>query len=415
MSNTDEATRGARGMVRRILLKAYRFGVRRIALFRFSPSERPLKVPPPWRRRDYDVPDELRTVPGIWRRPDEERAAFERVPLHDYFMVHWEAAAWFLDQGWHYVVPAMPRIQRAIHKARAVSREPVGRRGELAPDELRRRVRELAQEAGLSTIGIARYDPKYTFAEYAGKHETGNVIVSIVEQDYDATQTIPSNRAEKAAFHAYAEVVRRSARLAEGLRELGYRADAHDHVGQAVVIHYGVEAGLGQLGLNGQLLTPTAGSRCRISLITTNLDLEPDAPVDYGMHAICDSCQACVRRCPTGAIPSARKDSRGVMKAKIKTERCLPVVAQIEGCGVCMKVCPIQRYGLDRVLDHYTETGAVLGVGSDELEGFHWPPDDRRYGPGEKPRIDSKSLLKPEGMILDLTRVGPPAGAKKIV
>jgi hypothetical protein len=72
-----------------------------------------------------------------------------------------------------------------------------------------------------------------------------------------------------------------------------------------------------------------------------------------------------------------------------------------------MKVCPIQRYGLDRVTAHFVGTGAILGKGSDELEGFMWI-DGRRYGPGEKPRI-TKEFLKPMNLDFDPARKEPPA------
>jgi ferredoxin len=174
------------------------------------------------------------------------------------------------------------------------------------------------------------------------------------------------------------------------------------------VIHYGVEAGLGQLGLNGQLLTPQAGSRCRLSIITTNAQLVHSGPADYGIHAICDQCQLCIRRCPPGAIPNHRRDHRGVVKAKIKTERCLPVMAQSYSCGVCMKVCPVQRYGLDRVREHLIATGTILGKGADELEGYDWI-DGRHYAPGEKPRLEPE-LLHPRDLVLDVTRTRPAGG-----
>jgi hypothetical protein len=65
-----------------------------------------------------------------------------------------------------------------------------------------------------------------------------------------------------------------------------------------------------------------------------------------------------------------------------------------------MKTCPVQKYGLPAVLKHYTDTGEVLGKGSNELEGYGWP-DGRWYGPGVKPRsaID-KDMLEPNGMKL---------------
>jgi epoxyqueuosine reductase len=128
--------------------------------------------------------------------------------------------------------------------------------------------------------------------------------------------------------------------------------------------------------------------------------------VDYGIHAICDQCQLCVQRCPPGAIPKQRAYHRGILKAKIKPDRCFPILAQAHGCGICMKVCPVQRYGLDAVKAHHAETGRILGKGTDELEGYDWI-DGRHYGPGQKPRM-TEQLLHPDGLVIDPKRKVPP-------
>ena len=59
-----------------------------------------------------------------------------------------------------------------------------------------------------------------------------------------------------------------------------------------------VAAGLGQLGANGQLLSPHFGSRARLMMITTDAPVRYDKPVDYGVHAFCQKCLVCVDRCP---------------------------------------------------------------------------------------------------------------------
>jgi ferredoxin len=216
-----------------------------------------------------------------------------------------------------------------------------------------------------------------------------------------------------AAFHGYVEGMDRTAALTEWLKERGYRAVPQGFPGDGIAIHYGVASGLGQLGLNGQLLTPEAGSRCRLLLLTTDAPLVHDAPVDYGLHGVCDECRACVRNCPVGAIPQTRKPYRGVVKAKLNTARCLPVVVQASGCAICMKVCPVQRYGLEKVLDHRAETGAILGLGSDELEGYDWPLDGKHYGPGETPKPGPDVVRNPE-LVFDPERPRPAAGMKPI-
>ena len=56
-------------------------------------------------------------------------------------------------------------------------------------------------------------------------------------------------------------------------------------------------------------------------------------------------------------------------------------------CNVCTKVCPVQKYGLAAVTEHYEATGGeVLGKGTEELEGYTLP--DRGYQPvGILPRF----------------------------
>ena len=46
------------------------------------------------------------------------------------------------------------------------------------------------------------------------------------------------------------------------------------------------------------------------------------------------------RRCPVGAIPNHRSEHRGIVKAKLKTKRCLPLMMQTSGCSICMKSLP---------------------------------------------------------------------------
>jgi epoxyqueuosine reductase len=391
-------------------------GGQRIPVLRRMPRlPRPLRRYadiPVWSSRRPPVPDELRTVAGILRDPERERAAYAQRRLHDFQLTHREAFEYFLSHGWDFLVPALPRLLRGYDRMVAVEQAnptlsvpPVPP----SPAELSAAVRDEAARLGLSAVGFTRYDEHYTFAEFGHDEAEVNVIVCVVEQDFAATQTIPSSRGERAAFQAYNELLPRVNALAEFVQGLGFRCRPQNQQAESVLLHYGVAAGLGQLGLNGQLLTPQAGSRCRLAMITTSAPVELDAPVDHGVEKVCDACQLCVRRCPSGAIPLARREHRGVTKVKIKPERCFPVMVQTHGCAVCMKVCPVQRYGLDAVQAHLVATGEVLGKGTDELEGYVWPPDGRFYGAGEKPPM-SRAFLNPPGWLFDPQRREPIGG-----
>jgi hypothetical protein len=78
-----------------------------------------------------------------------------------------------------------------------------------------------------------------------------------------------------------------------------------------------------------------------------------------------------------------------------------------------MKVCPVQRYGLDAILEHREKTGEILGVGSDELEGYDWPLDGRHYGPGETPFVGEEVLKNPD-LTFDMSRSAPVEGTEPI-
>tara|TARA_B100001245_G_C22624862_1_gene308091 strand:+ start:167 stop:487 length:321 start_codon:yes stop_codon:yes gene_type:complete len=61
-----------------------------------------------------------------------------------------------------------------------------------------------------------------------------------------------------------------------------------------------------------------------------------------------------------------------------------------------MKVCPVQKFGMPTVMNHYIETGEVLGKGTEELEGYSLH-DKGHFGPGELPRFDRNFFEFPHG------------------
>jgi epoxyqueuosine reductase len=371
---------------------------------RRAPHGRPWTTPVP------EPADELRTAPGVGLIPELQQKAFEAAPLHDFIRLHPEMRGENSPTGhmWMSLFSTSPRVQGAARKRARANRNPSAttQPRPVTPERLTEAMKREAARLGLGAVGVTAYDLKYHYREYHGLNVGDTVIVGILEQNFDSTQMSPSLRAEKAALSAYAGLEDRMRQLADWIRAQGYDARAEGFVGEAMVIPYAVAAGLGQLGLNGQLLTPHAGSRCRIEVMTTNAPFVHDSPVDYGIEGVCDRCQVCVRRCPAGAIPQNRKESRGVVKAKLNTKRCLPVMGKTAGCSVCMKVCPVQRFGLPAVLSEFEATGRILGKDTDDLEGFDWPLDGRHYGPGERPRLGPEVFETP-GFDFDPDRTAP--------
>ena len=150
--------------------------------------------------------------------------------------------------------------------------------------------------------------------------------------------------------------------------------------------------------MNGQLLSPHFASRARLQVIITNAPIKYDSAEDYGIYKFCELCQVCFMRCPGKAIQAQRVWFRGVEKNKLIAKRCRPVMARYSGCGICMKVCPIQKYGMKPVMEHYVETGEVLGKGTDDLESYELE-NKGYFRSGKVPVFDRDFFDMPEGRL----------------
>ena len=258
-------------------------------------------------------------------------------------------------------------------------------------------IRQLVREMGFGEVGFTRHDRHYTFAGKKRWAKYEHAICLAMEQDYVKTQTGPSPESDIARFETYEVEQELCLKLCDYLRSRGYHAQVHDGSDcSGPYIPLFVAAGLGQLGANGQLLSPHFGSRSRLMLVTTDAPVTYDKPVDYGIHKFCQQCQVCVNRCPGRAIARDKVWWRGVQKNKLIYERCRPVMVTYHGCAVCMIVCPIQRYGMKPVMEHYVETGEVLGKGSESLEGYSLKGKGY-FGSGELPQFSRDFFEIPHG------------------
>ena len=349
---------------------------------------------------EIPVAEDLTTVPGIPLREADVAFYSREYPLETQNI---EKAA---DREWVWTVYTDEILKYRKHHdevneplveaARTTGDiEPTGtpEAGKDVTEEIRLKAREL----GFGEAGFTRYDRKYAYVSKKSWVKYEHAICLALEQNYTQTQTIPSLEAEFAHFGTYETEGALALELADYIRDLGYHAQVHSpNDNSAAYIPMFVAAGLGQLGANGQLLSPHFGSRARLMIITTDGPVTYDKPVDYGLHKFCQICQVCVNRCPGRALVKEKVWWRGAEKNKLVYDRCRPVMARYEGCAVCMKVCPIQRYGAKPVMEHYIATGEVLGKGTANLEGYTLR-DKGYFGPGELPQFDRPFFDFPHG------------------
>lgn len=149
----------------------------------------------------------------------------------------------------------------------------------------------------------------------------------------------------KETMRFFSEGGRSAVELARLIRSLGYEARAHySRWSEVQIIPLAQEAGLGELGRNGLLLTKEYGPRASFSVVTTSLPLELDETQDLGLRSFCASCEKCAEACPVKALPlGGPKEERGTVKWVSDGERCYNYLLANPKCLACIGSCPFNK------------------------------------------------------------------------
>lgn len=273
--------------------------------------------------------------------------------------------------------------------AESVEQQPIP----VSPEELSKRIRGFARYLGADLIGFTKLNPAYIYSHIGrspgewGSPITLNhryAIAICVEMDHKMIRHAPDSTVTTETSFKYFEAAKIAMILARYINLLGYEARAHVDANYRVMcVPIAVDAGLGELGRLGLLITPEFGPRVRISVVTTNLPLPVDNPICFGVQNFCDLCKKCATNCPSGAIESGHKSIyKGVEKWQSIQESCYRFWRlQGSDCGICIKVCPyshprsplhdLVRWTIRR--NHLARRLALLG--DDLFYGRH--PDER--------------------------------------
>lgn len=218
-----------------------------------------------------------------------------------------------------------------------------------ATDWVKRRVLEL----GAAEVGVARLDPRHVYSHVGRGPEPWGApieathpfaIAFTLEMRAAAVATAPRLPITQETSRNYLRAAEISIQLAREIRAAGHPARAHIAGSNYQVMATPVahDAGLGELGRLGYLISPRFGPRIRLGVVTTTLPLRPDGPIVFGVQDFCAVCRKCATNCPSGSIPAGDPSVvRGVEKWPLEVESCLHYwrVAGTD-CGLCMRVCP---------------------------------------------------------------------------
>lgn len=265
-------------------------------------------------------------------------------------------------------------------------------------------VKEMAHRYGATLAGITKTNPNWLYSEgWRGcppdydfsvmPAHWENAIVIGVPMEWDV---VLSNPQFGTSSDAYDRVTTAALRLEGMIKHLGYPARSHTPLTNydLIVPPHAVEAGLGEIGRTGFCLTPEVGGNCRMAVVTTNLPMAMDKPVDFGVARFCNKCKLCAESCPSGAI--SLNDSpdgmviRGYEHWYINNGACYNYWRETMGpmgCRLCVATCPYSRkdnwlHDLARKIDPRDPTGAVSsGLLQIQKHIFPYPAVDEYHRP----------------------------------
>ena len=263
--------------------------------------------------------------------------------------------------GGHYARKAAPSMaQRRMLGAFVLLQDGEAAKGELPTDADRNaaNVKAASYWLGIDAVGISRC-PDWTWYSHDATGapivpDQPHAISMIVDQGFDTTEGTSGDDwiAVAQSMRAYLRFSLLGGVIARQIRNLGYKAKAHTVMdGEVLQPPLLLLSGLGEVSRIGEvILNPFLGPRLKSGVVTTDMPLAHDKPIDFGLQSFCEACNKCARECPSGAITAGPKLMfNGYEIWKSDSQKCTTYRITTPGgamCGRCMKTCPWNLEGI---------------------------------------------------------------------
>lgn len=247
-----------------------------------------------------------------------------------------------------------------------------------SPEANNHYIKKAAHFFGAGPTGVAKLKEEwfYTKSGYAGypeiifsdKHDTplrtneacyipksmNRVIVMTTPTDGMLLKYTPSVTGGLGTSHGYSRMAELAGKMCEFIRMLGYNAIPTIDCA-SLIVPQAIEAGLGELGRNGLLVNPELGQNLRITTVVTDMPMDVDNPIEFGVAEFCKTCKKCADLCPSQSISkdddttyetACPSNNPGMKKYFVNTWSCLEFwVSSGGGCSNCIAVCPYSKPG----------------------------------------------------------------------
>lgn len=230
------------------------------------------------------------------------------------------------------------------------------------PKGFNNNIKEITKHYGATEVGIVKLDEYSYYSHFGGlneslgiksygeaikaKYKTG--IIFTVKMDLDLMNRAPHFEELLTTEQTYLRVAEISSRLALYLKSLGYDSFSNNsEIYLAPLVPLAYDAGLGEIGMSNHLVTLEHGDNVRLGAVFTNMELEIDKPVDFGLKDFCKKCALCLINCPSHSITHLPRIVNGRTFYKFDDNSCFELWTKTgTDCGVCIQSCPFTQ-GID--------------------------------------------------------------------
>jgi len=270
------------------------------------------------------------------------------------------------------------------------------------PETITRHIKETAYFLRADLVGVCELPP---YAVYTHKFDLANpaedtpielshkyAIAILIDQDWKTAEAFTGSDwiSNAMSMLAYSNSGFIAIILAQYIRRLGYPARAHYASNYQVVLPpILLQAGLGEMSRIGDcVVSPFLGPRFKAAVVTTDLPLVADKPIDFGLQDFCAKCKKCARECPGGALSDGGKEMHnGYEKWPTDVKKCTGMRAGNQkgaSCGTCIKVCPWNKpyTPLHRAVGwtmRHSSIARSLAIWGDDVMGYGRPHYENKW------------------------------------
>jgi len=224
------------------------------------------------------------------------------------------------------------------------------------PRVLSRHIKRLGYFLQADVVGICRLPKSAVYTHDFGGEPVDtlyrNAIVLVMRKEYRSVQASTGTDwfGDPLSFQAYLRLGVAAEVMTSYIKRLGYPASPQSNIGQGkpgyqvVIPPLLLWSGIGEVSRLGVILNPFLGLSYKAAAVLTDMPLEADKPVDFGLQDFCQHCMICADACPVDAISTGDKAIyNGYETWKVNERRCATFsVTNKRGsiCNTCVKACP---------------------------------------------------------------------------